>query len=274
MKLKPHPISESDLTEYLDTQSDLAFELTVLKTLLAQGFSCEHGGTYDDPVTQMPRQFDIRAVKTVRNFRQFRIRLAVECKHLGDHFPLLILCLPRRREEAFHEIVRSSAGPIPQHKSVRKSGLNSIYKPNELVGKSAAQVGRQQNNEGTIHASDSDVYAKWAQAVSSAQDLIDLAYHDGENDSKEQISGDYSSVVFPVLVVPDGTLWRAEFDANGSKIGKPHQVERCSYFIDKFYFGGVKGLEGSRYRVSHLEFVTLTGLVTLLNDLFLSEDTF
>lgn len=270
-KLKPRPIGESDLTEYLNTQSDFAFELTVLKTLLGHDFTCEHGGSYDDPVTQKPREFDLRATKTIGHSR---IRLAVECKNLRHNFPLLISCVPRRFVEAFHEVALSFAptsdGFTPpafqeRAKAVRLTGGDSIYKPNELVGKSSAQVGRQ--SDGTVVASDSDVYAKWAQAISSAQELTDRACYDGERDELRA----YLSAVFPILVVPDGTLWLAEFDANGSRIGTPRPVDRCSYFIDKFYVGGDK-LHGFSYQISHLEFVTLAGLVKIIGDLF-SEHT-
>ena len=75
------------------------------------------------------------------------------------------------------------------------------------------------------------------------------------------------SAVFPILVIPDGMLWVAEFDAEGTRIGSPRQVGRCSYFIDKKYFGGNQ-LTGFPYSISHLEFVTLTGLVTMIRDLF------
>jgi hypothetical protein len=56
------------------------------------------------------------------------------------------------------------------------TGNESIYKANGLVGKSAAQVGRRP--DGTFSSSDSDIYTKWAQAISSAQDLVSRAYFD------------------------------------------------------------------------------------------------
>jgi hypothetical protein len=257
-------VGKDDLTEYLDKYSDFAFELTVLRMLDEHGFTCEHGGSYDDPVTQITREFDLRATKKIGSFR---IRLAVECKHLSANFPLLISSLPRRPEEAFHEIIYSSEIPleplegfdIPALRrhvgTTRLYAENSIYKPNESVGKSSAQVGRQK--DGTILSGDSEVYKKWAQATSSAQDLIDRA-----NDEQHCYS-----VVFPVLVVPDGTLWLASFDANGSRRGMPHQVDRCPYFMGKAYSGG-DNLSGFTYHISHLEFVTPTGLEKLNRELF------
>jgi hypothetical protein len=74
-------------------------------------------------------------------------------------------------------------------------------------------------------------------------------------------------VVLPVLVIPDRMLWVVEFDSDGSQISSPHQINRCSYFIDKYYFGG-DNIGGFPYYISHLEFVTLDGLVEMIGNLF------
>lgn len=101
-KLSSKTIREADFEEYLKTSSDFAFELTVLKSLVDQGFECEHGGSYRDPITKKIRQFDIRA-STSRD--QLRVSLAVECKNLHDNYPLLVSCVPRRESESFHEVI-------------------------------------------------------------------------------------------------------------------------------------------------------------------------
>src|SRR5438132_1668631 len=103
-KLKLEPITRNDLVEFLCGFSDFSFEVKVLNTLAGIGFTCEHGGSYDDPVMKKPRQFDIRATW---NIGRLFLRLAVECKNLRCNFPLLITCLPRRDEESFYEIVYS-----------------------------------------------------------------------------------------------------------------------------------------------------------------------
>lgn len=260
-------IGESDLTTYLDTQSDFAFELTVLKTLLACGFTCEHGGSYVDPVTGKTRQFDLRATKSIGFFH---IRLAVECKNLGADFPLLISCLPRRPEEAFHEIIRSCVppplDPSKRAEVIRFSGKDSVYKPREIVGKSWTRVRKRGSGDklkdGEFYATQGDAYEKWAQAVNSAQDLIGCAWHDGE-----RAQWKCGSFVMPVLAVPDEKLWVAEFNADGARLGNPRQVGRCSYFIGKVYCAGDK-VHHPPYHVSHLEFVTLAGLVEMIEDLF------
>lgn len=271
---KPVALEEADLINFLDTQSDFAFELKTLKILNENGFCCEHGGTYHDPVTRKPRQFDIRATKV---WKDLCMQLAVECKNLSDTSPLLILCVPRSPAEAFHEVVspfkakafhkdaslfpNSVEGVLPpaftqKTESIRFSGKESIYKPHDPVGKSTERVAK--NDDGTFKSNDSDVYERWAQAVSSAQDLVNSAV---------QNAGCYTAT-FPVLVVPDRTLWVVEFDADGSRIGNPRQVERCSYFIGKSYRAGAVG--NVFYEVSHLEFVTIGGIETIIDGLFLA----
>jgi hypothetical protein len=44
------------------------------------------------------------------------------------------------------------------------------------------------------------------------------------------------------------------------------RVERCSYLIDAEVYGGDK-LSGTHYTLSHLEFVTLAGLESLIDEL-------
>lgn len=205
-KLKPDPIAEADLIDFIDHDSDFGFEITVLNRLLAKGFECEHGGSYEDPFTNKPREFDLRATKRIT---RTVIRLAVECKNLRENFPLLVSCLPRRAEESFHEVIVSIdpkrctlSEPANMHvpafearaRNIRFAGAESIYKPAEMVGKSVAQVGRTGDN--SITGGDSEVYSKWAQALSSAQALMERCYDDGENGPEKL----YLSVVVPVLV--------------------------------------------------------------------------
>jgi hypothetical protein len=157
-KLKSDPIGQADLLAYLASQSDFSFELQVLKALRDTGLACEHGGTYDDPTTNKPRQFDIRATKNIG--RRF-LRLAVECKNLRTNYPLLAFCVPRRTEEAYHEIIRSVTSSmasrlagrqmpgaiIPVSWNIPMQGAKSIYKPGDPVGKACAQVGRTEKDD-------------------------------------------------------------------------------------------------------------------------------
>lgn len=271
-KFKTDPVSQADLIEFLNDHSDFSFEIQVLHALINRGFTCEHGGTYDDPSTNKPREFDIRATKV---FGKRFLRLAVECKNLRPHFPLLISCLPRRDDESFHEIVYSanpetnpideSAEPYgiamqPTSKSIRLTSEHTIYKPGDAVGKSSEQVGRKMNND--ITSGDSGVYEKWAQALSSANDLTYLACSDGS----ERTGNVALSAVFPIVVVPNGRLWQTQYDGEGNRIADPEQVARCSYFVGRnYYHRSPSG--GDELALSHLEFVTLDGLLQFVDDL-------
>ncbi len=182
-KLKTDPITAADMVEFLDYSSDFGFELQVLNALVSLGFQCDHGGTYTDPVTERPRQYDIRATKI---FHNCFIRMALECKNLRDNCPLLISCLPRSPEANYNDIYASARDDGPSFfprkttatfshpigavaKAVRLRGDSSLYQLSTPVGKSSAQVGRDMN--GNITSNDSDVYEKWAQAIASVSCL-------------------------------------------------------------------------------------------------------
>src|SRR4051812_46650875 len=102
-KTSQKEITAADLTNYLDSESDFAFEIRAIKELQKAG-EVLHGGTYMDTITGKPRQFDIRV--TISKDRCV-IRLAVECKNLKKTFPLLVSCLPRSDDEAFQYIAAS-----------------------------------------------------------------------------------------------------------------------------------------------------------------------
>src|SRR5437867_2805954 len=110
-QLVAQPIEVADLSEYLKTDDDFAFELEILRSCLkGGGFNVEHGGAYRDPVTGKDRQFDIRL--SISKERCV-VRLAIECKNLKSNFPLMVSRVPRRAQENFHDVMislRSSPG--------------------------------------------------------------------------------------------------------------------------------------------------------------------
>ncbi len=277
-KLKNDAVGAVDLLENLNDCSDFSFELEVLKVLVDAGFECQHGGSYSDPVTKKNRQFDIRATK---RFDKRFLRLAVECKNLREHFPLLVTCVPRIPEESFHEVcvsvnpkkVQLEPCPdpyfpamLPRSRGVRLTGEHTIYRSGEPVGKSCDQIGRSPNGE--IIASDSDVYEKWSQALGSADDLTLFACADGEN----RTSTLAISLVFALLVVPNGRLWTTEYDATGKRTQDPQQVGHCSYFVNQS-FRHRGAFSDDVLNVSHLDFVTVAGLTQFVNELTCDEAT-
>jgi len=56
-------ISSEEIMEWLDNQSDFSLEMKTVSHLISKDFKVEHGGTYSDPISNRPRQFDIRCVK-------------------------------------------------------------------------------------------------------------------------------------------------------------------------------------------------------------------
>lgn len=272
-KLKPDKIIEKDLLEYLNLYSDFSFELSVLKMLRERSVECEHGGHYEDPVTNKSREFDIRGIKTIL---QYRVRMAIECKNIGDNFPVLVSCIPRQEQESYHDIALVSEPSTGTAKvtalfnsrasKLRIRGTHSLYKAKEPVGKSTVQVGRAANTDSNITTNDSELYDKWGQCLSSAHDLVHRVYWDGRDDHQS-----YRSAVFPFVVVPNGRLWVVIYDPDGNRVCDPAITDRVSCFIGKDYLMGDK-MANSTLRLSHLEIVTYDGLTTFVDKYLSSEE--
>lgn len=268
-------MTADDLRTYLETESDFAFEIRVIKELRKAG-EVLHGGTYMDAVTGKPRQFDIR-VTISREVSM--IRMAVECKNLKKAAPLLVSCLPREADEAVHCVamsidldhrtfagsgrgqVRTRFGTQTVQTLPLKAEHGAMYRPGEPVGKTLAQIVR--DKQGKILGNDSEIYSKWSQALSSSDDLVAQCVTDGESKRDHYC---FSTVV-PVLVVPDGTLWRCAFDLDGNRTAEPEEVSRVPYYVGKeSSYGKLVAAEGV-FVISHLEIVTLSGLSELLKEL-------
>lgn len=264
-KFSTAPLTASDIANFLDNESDFGFELSILKLLGGLGIMCQHGGTYDDPVTQKKRQFDLRAV--IEKGPGVRIRLAIECKNLDSSYPLVVQCMARRAEESFHELIYSKAekhrqghdGIFNQTESIPLSLTHSFYARNESVGKACQQVGK--TDKGELAGSNSEIYDKWSQAISSSHGLLDMVLDDGLACSM----GCMVSII-PALVVPDGTLWVVSYDETGRRDSDPTQADRIPYFLDAEIKPSNK-MQSDSITLSHLELVTVTGLQNLINQL-------
>jgi hypothetical protein len=232
-KLRDQPITASDISEYLAAQDDFNLELYVYNTAKAMGISATHGGTYEDPVTKKSRQYDVRAAVQRGNSR---IDLAIECKSLQPSFPLLISRIPRLEEESFHELIYSFEpsdqikmllmNPI-ESRALSLWGDQSIYRRKEFVGKATAQIGRTEKGE--LVSGDTKVFDKWSQALASADELVFTAAHAHENYKMKM----FLTFVLPVLVVSDGTLWVADYSADGVLETSPAQVEEALLFVGR-----------------------------------------
>ena len=265
-KLQEGPITATDIRTFADGCSDFGFELRVLALLHALGVNCEHGGTYDDPVTDKPRQFDIRAFLDIG---EHRVRFAIECKNLRENFPLVVFTIPRIENESYHEVVFShkpkedSRMPAPFANHGTRLCLereHCFYSVGDNVGKSCSQVGKGMN--GKLTGNDSEVYDKWHQAIHSAHDLVDRANKDwGGREGNGAVT-----FVLPVLVVPNERLWEIAYTPDGSHDGDPQQVDRSCYYIDKFVASSDR-FAGIPVRFSHLEILTENGLAKMCDDL-------
>lgn len=261
-KLSDRPIGPEDLREYLEGQDDFALELFAYRTAKECGLAASHGGSYQDPVTRKMRQYDVRAAIERGNRR---IDLALECKGLSNAYPLLVSRVPRPEEDSYHEVIHAhvprTAGPVmPGVDTVdvpRAEGDHSIYRPGMPVGKSTTQVGR--NERGDLKTGDVEVYDKWSQALASASDLIARAgwAHD------ERGLDSFWTVVLPVLVVSDGTLWVADYTADGQLESDPCAVPEATVFVG---YADRVGM-GPWYTMSHLHVLTRDHLEPFLTSL-------
>ena len=273
-KVRDDAITTSDVEEYLATQDDFALELFVYNQARSCGLNATHGGTYEDPVTKKPRQYDIR-VWSENNYR--RIDLAIECKSLRPSYPLLISRISRIEEESFHQIVYSSKRKTsdfipdfnqPPARTLTFRGEHSIYQTHEFVGKSTSQIGR--NEKGEFISGDGQVFEKWSQALASADELIsDSVYHYRRSDK-----GAFLTAVLPVLVVSDGTLWVADYSDEGALIGSPRQVGDALLYVGREYWKPA----GISFTVSHLHVCTKSSVHSLLeriaNDISIWDEVF
>jgi hypothetical protein len=222
---QPAAITADDLRAYISSQDDFGFEREVYHQAQGLGLTADHAGLYEDPVTNKPRQFDIRASKTLG---AQRICLTIECKGLSVTYPLIVSCVPRSRAESFHELLfrEETGGPT---RVDRKLGGRWLYKPGEPVGKAMRQVRR--DNKGELAGGD-EVFDKWMQALASAAELVtesaDLVAITAV-DRPRQVA------ILPVLVVSDATLWVADYASNGRLERDPFTVDEITFYLGRKY---------------------------------------
>ena len=260
-KLSSNPVTQADIKKFLNTSSDFSFELHVLKKFVDMGFICSHGGTYEDPVTRKSREFDIRALL---QYQSISLHLSIECKNLRENFPLVVHCLERKENESYNELIHTfeprpmtqqvgsvslPVGIIENSRSIRLRQA-TLYPKNQFVAKSADQIGKRLDN-GEITANDGEVFDKISQAINSSIDLISEAHY-----LDTDISPSYYTFIFPVLVIPDSSLWQAKYADDGAQIGEPEQINHVSYFIGKEWT--VDDKFPLSYTISHLEIVTVS----------------
>jgi hypothetical protein len=249
-KLKKDPISAQDLEHFVANDSDFVFEMRVLARLRALGFECSHAGTYQDPVSEKIRQFDIRALKRQGSWT---LRLAVECKNLRPNRPLLLSAIPRTGDEAFHEIIVHLPG-WGSRVNVRSVTTGTVYKSGEMVAKKTDHVGREEKG-GDLVSDDVEAFERLNQAVNSCRDLVRQSVINFPGN----VLPAFQAIV-PVLVVPAGLLWQVDYATDGAMVSPPTQLPRSSLFLNHSW-SAQHGMSGEiKYRLSHFEIVTTDAL--------------
>lgn len=251
-------ISPDDIREYLDSQSDFSLEMKSFKYLIDLGYEAEHGGTYYDPVTGTPRQFDIRCTARKNNDNK-AIKIAVECKALSKSFPLVIQRIPRTEKESFHEVLYAydrlkasyeTSMFFEDSNSLRTKCGSELYPENQYVGKAFNRIGKK---NGKFIANNSAIYERWAQAISSSHGLV------AESVTEREKLGFAESftAIFPVLVVPDESLWCVDYDNKGEIASGPKIVNKIDFYIGNKFRS--KEQMYAPYTASHLNIFTSTG---------------
>jgi hypothetical protein len=255
------PITGKDIARSLDEQNDFDLELCVHRSLTASGFVSEHAGIYSDPVTRKPRQFDVRARRFFPSVR-WQVLLAVQCKSLSADFPAVVSRVPRPAQESYHEVIRSwerqDTGEDFVEALRRERGLE-LYLENGLVGKKVAQIRRDPSAASGFKSADDEPYDKWSQALESAVDLVREAVlaHRGHGTTE------CYTLVLPVLVVSDETLWVVDYTESGRRAQSALPVQEAEIYLDREY----EVLPGRSYHISHLHLFTRSGFTSFVSRL-------
>jgi hypothetical protein len=265
------PISGQDLRRYLETQDDFALELEAYRHAKGFGFQASHGGLYDDAKTNKRRQYDVRASYESGNRT---IYLTIECKSLHPTNPLLVQRVPRSGNESFHQIMQSresippSMGTPSEPQGWNGAGLfemvgTHLYAPQQQVGKSLKRV---KAAESGFTASDSEIYEKYTQALSSMDEMVQSV----ARELRPRTAHVLSRAFLPILLVSDPALWVADYSASGQLIGEP----RLEADETAFYLGWNYELQNpfnlghpATFTVSHFHIMTRRRLPRFLEEI-------
>jgi hypothetical protein len=129
---------------------------------------------------------------------------------------------------------------------------DSFYVSMEQVGKDIVQLSVDKTNGGFVEAR--KVHEKISLSISSAFDLV----ADSINDFQDSSAGSALSVVLPIIVVPNNSIWVVDYDASGNITKEPFLLDSCELFLKKSVFAG--NLPGVDYTYSHVHILTYEAL--------------
>jgi hypothetical protein len=267
----PAPISGQDLRRYLETQDDFALELEAYRHAKGFGFKASHGGLYDDAVMKKRRQYDVRASYEQRNET---IELTIECKSLDPTYPLLVQRVPRPRDESFHQIMRSRESVAPPTGTSREpqgwvgAGLyemfgTHLYDSGQHVGKSLMRVKVDGNGFTTA---ESEIHDKYTQALSSMDELVQV----GTQAFRARNAHGLSRAFLPILVISDGALWVADYDASGRLMGDPRpELDETRFYLGWDYelYNHQNPIAPAIFTITHFHIMTRRRLPEFLREI-------
>lgn len=260
------------LKRFYAENSNLHFELEVKKVLKECGALVEHSGHYIDPFEGKVREYDFVAnlgkgklgYVEDRNLQsEFeRVYLCVEAKNLSEHSPLIVGCV--RRE--YLEVVvintnRSKYASFQLKKSIYL-GHNCGSDIIDIIGVEMLQATLFEKGilkDEYRKTKDGDMFIKWSQCVNST--IYKTLHIISRDFDIFQYPPDKDCYFYaaPVLVVPNGTLFKAESGNDGCNISPatclPYKLD-IKHSIDK-----------NDIAISVMYIVTLDGLKSLVHGL-------
>lgn len=120
-----------------------------------------------------------------------------------------------------------------------------------------------------VRQSDTDVYDKWAQALSSAFEPAESSCFAAEKHSVKH----FFTALLPVVVLPDGVLWTATYNDDGNILADPTQTKECTLFVGR----EINVLETKQpifyqtFTFSHVHFFTLSGFESFLSRMAVND---
>jgi hypothetical protein len=95
-----------------------------------------------------------------------------------------------------------------------------------------------------------EVWDKWSQAIAHCSEIIDASV---------PIDGGEIRAFFPVLVVPNESLWTMDYTSEGDPDGNPTQADEATFFIGKT-LRLRWGETNKPFTITHLLIMTESGL--------------
>ncbi len=258
------PVDADHITMCLDASDDFAFEMQTLNVMQSANMRnsiarIKHGHTYTDPITEKPRQFDFRVEVERKSETQKNIfvDLAIECKRLRPDNTMVISRSARASsEKALNTVVSCHPYAHGDHRVTSKAALESFYRQSEPVGRSVSQICSSSGKP----SNDSDIFPRWAQALSSLDECVQRAAVRARYPGTLKTQ----SILIPCLVVPDDTLWVVDYDEEGQRIKPPEKTDEAHIFMGKAYEIN-SGKTDAVFEASHLHVMTITGLKKLFS---------